>query len=135
MAASGLSGGILLQHTSALPYVRERVVQRNRCHTNDIGLAEIADHPAGGQPSDKSLRILLDTYRKLRAAALRLPRRDDFTESRRKAVQQELEIAGELLALLADRRHRCLVEDFHRGTQRRELKNWWITQLPAFGTG
>src|SRR5262245_13804586 len=126
MAASGLSGRILLQYTRALPHIRKRVVQRSRCHTHDIGLTEIAGHTVGGQFRDKSFRILFDTYGNLRPSPLRLTRRDDFTESRGQAVDQELEIAGELLALLADRRHRCVVEDFHRGTQGRKLEDWWI---------
>src|SRR4051812_43022825 len=89
--------------------VLERVVEWRGGDADDVRVAQVDDRSALSQGLDHLPRSAAETDREHRGA---LGRREDLDA--RKPPQQEFEITGQAIALLAQRGHGRAIEQLHR---------------------
>src|SRR5712692_2401774 len=112
-------------------HVGEARVERRRGEAQHVGRARVAGDAAGAQGREERGRIAGYAQAQHGPAPGRVPRREHVSH----AAKQPFEIAGEPHALLAERGDPCLVEQLEGSSQRGQLEDGRIRDLPAFRAG
>ena len=111
------AGSSIGESTEPLDLV-DRVVERDRGDTDEVGRPVVGDDAPCGEPGEERLGIVV-AERELGAAGGRVARRDDLDRDVRQAG---LEVSGESDGPGTDRRHPDLVEDREGGRDRRPAR-------------
>jgi len=116
--------------------VTESVVERHGGYAQNVRLAPVTQNSLRNQPlADGASAALPYAKGELRAAAVRLARREHGDLPPPMLIEQKLQIAGQRLAFLAELSHTRGREYLQRCSQRCHRHNRRIAQLPSLGSG
>src|SRR6218665_1114070 len=125
--------GVPFEHVHEAVDVQEAVVERRGRGADDVRGAEVAVDALRAQRLQHALGLLAEAQGQVGAAPRGVPRGQAVHEAGWEPVEQELQVARELHALLAQGGHRRPVEELQGRAQRRELEDGRIGQHPALG--